>query len=116
MLKEQQLKKIKAKQKRLQGILGLTDFADEANEVENEEDEGMCRKRLKVLFYFVMPFFCLKLFCKVFASKEINFSGWRSRRVKNTYSVHLQICKSWHIHVGSFKKWMLICVQLCRDG
>nr|XP_005481307.3 DNA excision repair protein ERCC-6 isoform X1 [Zonotrichia albicollis] len=37
--KEQQLKKIKAKQKRLQGILGLTDFADEANEIEYEEDE-----------------------------------------------------------------------------
>lgn len=56
-MKEQQLKKIKAKQKRLQGILGLTDFADEANEIEYEEDEGMYRKRLKVLFYFdVMPF------------------------------------------------------------
>uniref|UniRef100_A0A8C3E1X2 DNA excision repair protein ERCC-6 n=1 Tax=Corvus moneduloides TaxID=1196302 RepID=A0A8C3E1X2_CORMO len=37
--KEQQLKKIKAKQKRLQGILGLTEFADEANEIEYEEDE-----------------------------------------------------------------------------
>ncbi|NWW73185.1 ERCC6 protein, partial [Climacteris rufus] len=37
--KEQQLKKIKAKQKRLQGILGLTEFADEANEIEFDEDE-----------------------------------------------------------------------------
>uniref|UniRef100_A0A8C3UDW1 ERCC excision repair 6, chromatin remodeling factor n=1 Tax=Catharus ustulatus TaxID=91951 RepID=A0A8C3UDW1_CATUS len=37
--KEQQLKKIKAKQKRLQGILGLTEFADETNEIECEEDE-----------------------------------------------------------------------------
>ncbi|XP_050195154.1 DNA excision repair protein ERCC-6 isoform X1 [Myiozetetes cayanensis] len=37
--KEQQLKKIKAKQKRLQGILGLTEFVDEANELEFEEDE-----------------------------------------------------------------------------
>ncbi|KAM4775137.1 DNA excision repair protein ERCC-6 isoform 3-T4 [Cyanocitta cristata] len=37
--KEQQLKKIKAKQKRLQGILGLTEFADEANEIDYEEDE-----------------------------------------------------------------------------
>lgn len=119
MLKEQQLKKIKAKQKRLQGILGLTEFADEANEIEYEEDEGMYKKRLKVLFCFdVMPFLfvCLKLFCKIFSSKEINFSGCLSKRVKNTYSVHLQICKSWHIHVGSFKKWMLICIQLCRDG
>ncbi|NXY14306.1 ERCC6 protein, partial [Atrichornis clamosus] len=37
--KEQQLKKIKAKQKRLQGILGLTEFADGANEIEFEADE-----------------------------------------------------------------------------
>lgn len=70
MLKEQQLKKIKAKQKRLQGILGLTEFADEANEIEIEEDEGMYRGRLKVLMYFdVMSFLCLKLFCKTFVSK-----------------------------------------------
>lgn len=86
-MKEQQLKKIKAKQKRLQGILGLTEFADEANEIEYEEDEGMYRRRLKVLFYFdVMPFFfvCLKLFCNIFASKEINFSGWLSKRELGT--------------------------------
>ncbi|XP_009075454.1 PREDICTED: DNA excision repair protein ERCC-6-like [Acanthisitta chloris] len=37
--KEQQLKKIKAKQKRLQGILGVTEFVDEANDIEFEEDE-----------------------------------------------------------------------------
>ncbi|NXM71785.1 ERCC6 protein, partial [Serilophus lunatus] len=37
--KEQQLKKIKAKQKRLQGILGFTEFVDEGNEIEFEEDE-----------------------------------------------------------------------------
>ncbi|NWI92567.1 ERCC6 protein, partial [Pitta sordida] len=37
--KEQQLKKIKAKQKRLQGILGFPELVDEANEIEFEEDE-----------------------------------------------------------------------------
>ncbi|KFZ62302.1 DNA excision repair protein ERCC-6 [Podiceps cristatus] len=37
--KEQQLKKIKAKQKRLQAILGGTEFLDKVNEIEFEEDE-----------------------------------------------------------------------------
>ncbi|KGL96282.1 DNA excision repair protein ERCC-6, partial [Charadrius vociferus] len=37
--KEQQLKKIKAKQKRLQAILGGTDILDKVNEIEFEEDE-----------------------------------------------------------------------------
>ncbi|NXE16402.1 ERCC6 protein, partial [Lophotis ruficrista] len=37
--KEQQLKKIKAKQKRLQAILGGTEILDKVNEIEFEEDE-----------------------------------------------------------------------------
>ncbi|KFW89922.1 DNA excision repair protein ERCC-6, partial [Phalacrocorax carbo] len=37
--KEQQLKKIKAKQKRLQAILGGTEILDRVNEIEFEEDE-----------------------------------------------------------------------------
>uniref|UniRef100_A0A8C0AQB2 DNA excision repair protein ERCC-6 n=1 Tax=Buteo japonicus TaxID=224669 RepID=A0A8C0AQB2_9AVES len=37
--KEQQLKKIKAKQKRLQAILGGTEILDKVNEIELEEDE-----------------------------------------------------------------------------
>ncbi|KFP61313.1 DNA excision repair protein ERCC-6 [Cariama cristata] len=37
--KEQQLKKIKAKQKRLQTILGGTEILDKVNEIEFEEDE-----------------------------------------------------------------------------
>ncbi|NXT51349.1 ERCC6 protein, partial [Pluvianellus socialis] len=37
--KEQQLKKIKAKQKRLQAILGGTEILDQINEIEFEEDE-----------------------------------------------------------------------------
>ncbi|XP_009979542.1 PREDICTED: DNA excision repair protein ERCC-6-like [Tauraco erythrolophus] len=37
--KEQQLKKIKAKQKRLQTILGGTEILDRVNEIEFEEDE-----------------------------------------------------------------------------
>jgi len=39
--KEQQLKKIKAKQKRLQAILGGTEILDKVNEIEFEEDGGM---------------------------------------------------------------------------
>ncbi|NXD75477.1 ERCC6 protein, partial [Halcyon senegalensis] len=37
--KEQQLKKIKAKQKRLQAILGGTEILDKVNEIEFDEDE-----------------------------------------------------------------------------
>ncbi|NXJ46487.1 ERCC6 protein, partial [Spizaetus tyrannus] len=37
--KEQQLKKIKAKQKRLQAVLGGTEILDKVNEIELEEDE-----------------------------------------------------------------------------
>ncbi|KAM6330392.1 DNA excision repair protein ERCC-6 isoform 1-T2 [Podargus strigoides] len=37
--KEQQLKKIKAKQKRLQAVLGGTEILDKVNEIEFEEDE-----------------------------------------------------------------------------
>ncbi|NXY67069.1 ERCC6 protein, partial [Glareola pratincola] len=37
--KEQQLKKIKAKQKRLQAILGGTEILDKVNEIEFEDDE-----------------------------------------------------------------------------
>ncbi|XP_054687255.1 DNA excision repair protein ERCC-6 isoform X1 [Grus americana] len=37
--KEQQLKKIKAKQKRLQAILGGTEILDKVNEIEFEQDE-----------------------------------------------------------------------------
>lgn len=39
--KEQQLRKIKAKQKRLQAILIGTEILDKVNEIEFEEDEGM---------------------------------------------------------------------------
>lgn len=39
--KEQQLKKIKAKQKRLKAILGGTEILNKVNEIELEEDEGM---------------------------------------------------------------------------
>lgn len=55
--KEQQLKKIKAKQKRLQAVLGGTEILDKVNEIEFEDDEGMYGRRLKLLLYFgVLPF------------------------------------------------------------
>lgn len=56
--KEQQLKKIKAKQKRLQAILGGTEILDKVNEIEFEEDEGMgegwklCSTLMQCLFMF----------------------------------------------------------------
>lgn len=56
-LKEQQLKKIKAKQKRLQAVLGGTEILDKVNEIEFEDDEGMYGRRLKLLLYFDLLLF-----------------------------------------------------------
>lgn len=56
-LKEQQLKKIRAKQKRLQAVLGGTEILDKVNEIEFEDDEGMYGRRLKLLLYFDLLLF-----------------------------------------------------------
>lgn len=54
-MKEQQLKKINAKQKRLQAILGGTEILDKISEIEFEDDEGM-GESWKFSYFDVMPF------------------------------------------------------------
>lgn len=57
--KEQQLKKIKAKQKRLQAILGGEESFIEANNIEFEADEGKVKRYGISLPYFwlcLIPF------------------------------------------------------------